>query len=586
MPFLTNMITGVSAGQVTETADRLFMTAAERTTVGSFSNVMTFPGVQAAVDAGTNATAAIQAAIDACAPSGIPLFFPAGTYRVKNLLLRANTNIFGSGRLTIFKQLDGIASWDAVIAETGSGIHNVRLRSFMVDGNKAAAVGTVQMHGIKFDGANDNLLIEDVHAKDCFSDGFWITASGSGANIPTNVTLRRCSAENCGRMDFALINVNGATVEDCYGNGMFDIEANSNAETCKNINVSNLRFNAITFGTLAASSTGTSDSPVTGTNLIAVESIAIWGVRKGTFSNLVCPGKITLSVVDGVTLNSVHCGALRTSSLEDSYFSRNVVISGLRVHGNSTLTYGVRLDNTYSHHISDAIIRTGDAAGSRGIDLDGDAPFAGGRNVFKDVTIEKWTDIGIYINAATSENMETVLENVTVLAGEPGSTNALQHSVLGSYPYGTLKLRDCEFNGPISLGDHYRVSIRDCMIIGDHNLNCTSSPVMRLVIDGLKFRRATAGTPALTLTGCADVQELVLKDIAQEPAGSVSVSLSTSVFGANVKAWIDGLVAESTSWATNLADANVKEGSMYRLRGNATNWGYTHNGTAWVAKAH
>lgn len=124
------------------------------------------------------------------------------------------------------------------------------------------------------------------------------------------------------------------------------------------------------------------------------------------------------------------------------------------------------------------------------------------------------------------------------------------------------------------------------MVNGDYSIELSYSAGKKISLDNIKFYRDTVGTPNLSLNNNTDIQSLYVGKVVQLPEGSVTLNMGTSTLASGVKAWIDGPVVESTSWASTLADANIREGSMYRLRGNATNWGYTHNGTAWVAKAH
>ena len=112
-----------------------------------FRNVKDYGAVG---DGVTNDTAAIQAALDAAAVSGaankIPVYLPAGTFMISNLLINANVILQGASMsVTKLKRITGstgIALRERTSAEgNASGAGGIWLRDFHIDGNATAGDG-------------------------------------------------------------------------------------------------------------------------------------------------------------------------------------------------------------------------------------------------------------------------------------------------------------------------------------------------------------------------------------------------------------------------------------------------------------
>jgi len=551
---------------------------------GVTANALWF-GIRANVS--DDQTLILQTAIDVTASLKAALHVPAGIYRVKNLIIRANTTLEGAGRATVFKLLDDSVNWDRLMgSEFGAGysdVDNVILRDFVTDGNSAQiGLSGNQMHGIACYGEHDNWLIENIHAKDTCGDGIWVTSAVSGTKIPTNITIRRCSAENCGRQDIAIVNVDGCTVSDCSGDGTFDVEANNSAEACRNIVINNLRYNRINIGTLGATVGETQNDAVTASNLNSATDVTVWGVGYGSFSNISCAGLLTVSDCYRCTFTGIVAFHMLVSAV-NGRFSRECTFSNALISGGGALDYGVLVSSTMSCSFSQFSITIGNDS-SDGIRVQNFSDPGANTTTFTDISIISHTRYGVYIvNAASLSSTRYVFDNLRVLAA---GTLPFTYNSANQTGYGELIVRNCIMAGKPVFA---RVAIADVdglTILGDYGLDVNFCINPRIYLNNIRFKRATPGTPSISLTGNVDIQELYLGKIEQIPGGTITLSMGTATFAAGVKAWIDGPIVEATTWASTLADANVKEGSMYRLRGSATNWGYTHNGTSWVAKAH
>ena len=571
----------IDASRITETADAKIMTAAERTTVGSFRNIMTFAGVADAVTAGTDATDAVEAAIDACAPLGIPLFFPPGTYRIKNATLKTGAIIVGCGAATVFKLLDNSANWSMVFTtQTSTAATNVILRDFCIDGNASqiGAIFNAQMHGIAIEGGHEGWLIDNLLIKDCVGDGIWITSASSGTLIPKGIRIRGVRTVNCGRMDIAVINVDGAVISDCMGTGVFDVEANGDTSTCKNIAISNIHYDKINISTLGATSGQTQNDAVVAVGLNAVSEVNIWGVGGAAISSVVCPGRVYVTECYRVMVSDVVAGTLKVSAVS-SRQCRQCSFAGVILYGGDADT--LQIENFMDCKFSNFVIH---AAGNDAIKISqGETPGAH-ELVLSNFDIRSHTRFGIYVLVSSAiADMTLILENVTI---HEAGTNPLAFTSGGSTPYGAITVRDCTFYGRTDFDLAKVIRVDGLTVRGNATLDLGRGAGKSIDIRGIIFRRDSAGTPNIELSSTAtDIAELRIGAVEQEPTGGFAMVLNSSTLAVGVKAWINGPVSESATVFDGFG-ANVHAGSSFRLRGNATNWGYTHNGTSWVAKAH
>lgn len=573
----------IDASRINETADAKIMTAAERTAVGSFRNVMTFAGVASAVDAGTDATSAIQAAIDACAPTSIPLFFPAGTYRVRNLLAKAGMRIFGAGQATVLKLLDSSSVGHHVIkcASDVSGVDNVYIGHLTVDGNEAQiGLSDLSMHGILCLGQHNNWTIEHVTARNTCGDGIAVSTPNGGQK-PTNIRILNVHVTNTKRQDIGIVRAIGVTVADCSGDGRLDLEVNSgDGAALYGTTVTNCRFDEIYIVGRGAESGGFLKNNFAFSGLFAETRFHMWQTANAVVSGLVCGGEVAISECDRVTMDGVVCGNVYVYA-PNNYTIRNCLFSNFQVSCATDNTPALRVSNAIDCVFSGFDIRNTATSGD-GVLVSNATAQSAGTLSFTDFTVSH-NRYGFYCIPTLVNGLTVRMDGWVV---KNAGTRAIYVSTGPAVSYGSFIISQCDFASGITLTDYLAAELDQVKIRGDHTILIKDSAGTSIVLGDIEFIRATTGTSTIDLQNNTGLTNLVIGRVRQRASGGITVTLTGSTFAANVKAWIDGPVVEATTWASTLSDASIKEGSMYRLRGNVTNWGYTHNGTEWVAKAH
>lgn len=531
----------------------------------------------------TDQTATLQVAIDVAASLKVSLHVPAGTYRVLNLFIRANSTIRGAGPETVFKLIDGGVNWNMAMRTEGtqtSGVDNATLSDFTVHGNSQEhGLSGNQMHGIGILGEHDNWTIERVISRDTGGDGIWITAA-SGTLIPSNIQILSHTAINCGRQDIAIVNVNGCNVEGCSGDGTFDIEANNETETCVNITVNNLRYHAINIGTRGALNGSTRNDGVVASNLVSTWKVHIVAVGYGVISGITAGDTVVISECYRCQIDGIVAPAIQITS-PNGRFCRECTVSDSTVTGAGSEVYGVSFNNSINCTLRGAEITTSNAS-SDGISVLNNSDPGAGVTLFSDVVVRSHVRYGVYfVNAASLDSTKFIMSNVRVLTV---GTNPIMFTSGSATCNGELLIRNCEVTGAPSLPRPRILDIDGLVINGNYNLVIPNGAGWKAHLHNVRFVRTTAGTPTISFNGSTEVAELTIGKVWQRGSGGFSLT-GTIGFASGKTAWIDGPIVEATTWADALG-SNIRAGSMYRLRGNTTNWGYTHNGTAWQAKAH
>lgn len=206
MPFLSGMISGVSAGQVTETADRLFMTAAERVRVSGVSRSLADFG---AVGNGVaDDTGAILDACETVGAEGGTLIIPPKTYRFSTIDFNVATGktfaLVGHGA-TLLSTYDGQTGGKRTFCARGGAGAIIRMVGFTLDhvappdyrdGN---GVGDTSALDVRSAVSNTPMLLSDF-------DGVTIASSWWGGIRPYLAHYTKIS--NC-------------RVNNCRGSGLF-----------------------------------------------------------------------------------------------------------------------------------------------------------------------------------------------------------------------------------------------------------------------------------------------------------------------------------------------------------------------------
>lgn len=165
-------------------------------------------------DGVTDDTNALQKALD----NGGKLFFPKGTYKTQPLAYSSDTYIYGEGEQSVVKlffkrppvesQLQSIfyaKNIDAGLTK------NVTFKTITLDGSRY----DINWGNIKTDGnahgiatwGTQNISIENVWIKKCWTDGFYICGTRKS---PTFYNAKKCilkniQIENCGRQGISVI---------------------------------------------------------------------------------------------------------------------------------------------------------------------------------------------------------------------------------------------------------------------------------------------------------------------------------------------------------------------------------------------
>ena len=164
-------------------------------------NVLVAPYSATAND-GTNDTAGLQAAVDAC-PAGGTVYIPAGTFMIdplSRLDLKSDMNL-NLASTAILKAIAVSSSSYEVVKLTG--ISNVTITSGKIEGERVGHIGSTGEwgHGISVLGS-DHVTITGTTVTNCWGDGFYIGANG--ATQSTIIRLTNVIADNNRRQECPL----------------------------------------------------------------------------------------------------------------------------------------------------------------------------------------------------------------------------------------------------------------------------------------------------------------------------------------------------------------------------------------------
>lgn len=208
---------------------------------GVVAETITTPQVFSAVrdfgaEVGTNATASIQAALDAAASDGFAVHVPAGTYNVDALSVPSGVRLFGDGRKT--KLLLRNSQNSPVIELDTASTEMVQIHDLWVDGNRANQSSgqpaiSLSNSGGSFTFADPAHTIERV-----------LVTSSKGAGLSFGTDVRAChlsavDVRNCDGHGFlftanATDNVlTSCIAASCGGSGFRFAGANQRAVGCK-----------------------------------------------------------------------------------------------------------------------------------------------------------------------------------------------------------------------------------------------------------------------------------------------------------------------------------------------------------------
>lgn len=224
-------------------------------------------------DGQTDCSTAFQQAIDSLSQGGF-VRVPAGTYIIKNVVVKSNIQLVGEGEATVLKLPEDGTVWDMVLVTGGNErADNIVISDLTIDGS-ADAIGLrdVQMHGIDIAGGSSRIRIARVHFQNLCGDGIRITEDGNLKTIPRYIDVDECTFALIGRQDIAVVHGYDVTITNSTGTGTLDIEPEK--PLVKRILVMNC-----TFGQLAAASKNdeaSADIVVKGSTF---ELSLLWNVR-------------------------------------------------------------------------------------------------------------------------------------------------------------------------------------------------------------------------------------------------------------------------------------------------------------------
>lgn len=151
-------------------------------------------------------TAAIQAAIDQAARVGGSVYVPSGTYIVSQqganpyaLRLASGITVYGDGSASLIKLAPNQDRWTRVLS--GSGISNVVLRDFAVDGSDdQQATWSEQRHGVFISRAS-NVTCQRLLVRNTSGDGIFYYGGSSGL-------IENCTAIGGAILENARVGIN------------------------------------------------------------------------------------------------------------------------------------------------------------------------------------------------------------------------------------------------------------------------------------------------------------------------------------------------------------------------------------------
>lgn len=537
----------------------------------------------AAGDGTTDDTVAFEDARDAAvAAGGGTMQVPPGTYILYDFVPATGVAIVGHGRSSVLKLRAGSTAAHHIIRCVGATpVNDVYIADLLLDGNEPDhGLRDVQMHGVALFGNHENWTIERVHCRDCGGCGIATGYSGTDqTTYPRNLHLDRITVERCYRQDIALVCGRGITVSNCQGDGTFNMEANSNTQIHDRMTVTNLAFDDFSIlmkGTAAAPNLST----ITG--LTANGRIMLYECANVVASNLVTQGEVRIDTSIETAVSNIVCSKLSLKS-SNGTFSDGVTVTGIRVRSSAVDESGIELYNAKNSRVSDFdVVCSG--SGSVGLKR------ANNDQTSDMTTISDGRAVGVVsgvqVNIAKEQGSSLRFRDVEA----SGGTYSWNVSSAGPNTYGEVRIRDCVALGAAPRFTYCeRVVIDGFRVEGAFNLTIGASSGAYVDLDRIKFVPGASGVRKIVSTTLSTIKQYRVGKVDAVLPGTLGASaldLTGATWDTGVKLWVDGAVADATNWIAGVADANIQAGSLYRLRGNITNWGYTHNGTGWQARAH
>ena len=170
-------------------------------------------------DGVTNDTAAIQLAVNYVKTNGGTAFFPAGTYKCKNIVTYSGTlpfSLIGAGRdVVILKHTDGAGP----IINGGSGSTvPYTLQGFTVDCQNSVYASASASHGIAVSNTT-SLLVSDIVVKDYKDTG--ILVYGTVGSTYSKARIQNCRVDGLGvaLVGILIANMDESGIDGCYATG-------------------------------------------------------------------------------------------------------------------------------------------------------------------------------------------------------------------------------------------------------------------------------------------------------------------------------------------------------------------------------
>ena len=188
-----------------------------------------------------DSTLGVQAAITA----SNSVYFPAGTYLISNVTLRANTKLWGDGAASILKQTltstFGMLQCDSGSSNVANNITGIVLRDLQLRGTVDTDGFSEFVYLLGLNGVSD-VIIENVTFKGFRGDGFYLGSSFTAAieRHNQNIIVRDClfdGINNQNRNGISIIDGDGVLITGCsFKNmtksnmpGAIDMEPNADA---------------------------------------------------------------------------------------------------------------------------------------------------------------------------------------------------------------------------------------------------------------------------------------------------------------------------------------------------------------------
>jgi hypothetical protein len=181
----------------------------------------------------TDDTAAIQAALNV----GGAIYFPSGTYLVKNaaniagvsaLLLSSNSLIFGEGTSSVIK-LGAHSTIKHCIFDSIGTKSNITIRDLKFDGNKAQQTGALDefSHGIRIVDRSVGVTVENCTVVNCQGDGIYIGYELQPDAPTSKVFINNNIVNGNARQQITVTQGTEITISNNRVDGAIDIEADA-----------------------------------------------------------------------------------------------------------------------------------------------------------------------------------------------------------------------------------------------------------------------------------------------------------------------------------------------------------------------